>query len=93
VTEKKVYNLNQGDMQPRNTAMAILIGNRVRVLRVLKKLSQRELAKSLGMAQARLHRIETGETRVGAEELQGIANFFGRAIEDFFSKDFVIKGS
>jgi len=53
------------------------IGNRIRSLRVLRKFSQEELGKKLGLPKQSISRIEKGNRKVTDSELEMIAEFLG----------------
>ncbi|HUV38940.1 MAG TPA: helix-turn-helix transcriptional regulator [Planctomycetota bacterium] len=60
------------------------IGSRIRFHRVMRGLSQRDLAASLRMAPAQLSRYETGRTQPGLAVLDRIAKVLRVPVSDFF---------
>lgn len=61
----------------RNTPKAMALGTRLRAAREAKNLSQRTLAKQLGIDNSVLSRHETGERPPGPEEVAGILAVLG----------------
>lgn len=57
-----------------------MLKDRVRFLRNKKRLSQMELAELAGLCQSQVSKIEGGNRKVTAEELQKIANALGVTI-------------
>ncbi len=60
------------------------LGPRIRQLRKTRKISQGELADRLKMSQSQVSKIEKGERRVYADELEDVANALGTTINDIF---------
>lgn len=61
-----------------------LIGNRIRILRNSRNISQRKLAKSMGISQAHLSNIETGRCHITIENLLIMHDLLGVDMADFF---------
>lgn len=59
----------------------------LRVERVKKNLTQKELAKALGLSQATYSLYELGKASPSLENAEKIANFFGKDISYIFSKN------
>ncbi len=57
-------------------AISEKIGRRIRNIRVVKRISQGELAKTLGKTHATISDIERGQTKLSVEDLTKIAKFF-----------------
>lgn len=53
-------------------------------LREGRNMSQRELAKALGLAQSTIAQYETGERMPDLPRVRQIAKFFGVAVEEIF---------
>lgn len=61
-----------------------LIGNRIRMLRVQRCLSQMEAAKNLGISQAHLSNIESGRNNITLENLLKMHDVLQVPMADFF---------
>jgi len=61
------------------------IGQRIRDLRRLKKISGTRLAELVGVSQAQISRYETGENEVPLSMLQRICDALGITLADFFA--------
>lgn len=66
------------------------IGNRIKALRVISGLSQRELAEKLNIKKMRLNRIENANTEIRISELETICAHFKRSVDEFLGDDFKI---
>lgn len=62
-----------------------LIGNRIRMLRVQRCLSQMEAAKNLGISQAHLSNIESGRNNITLENLLKLHDVLQVPMADFFT--------
>jgi transcriptional regulator with XRE-family HTH domain len=60
------------------------VGNRIRMRRVMLKMSQADLAEQLGITFQQVHKYEKGTNRVGASRLQDIANILQVPVPFFF---------
>lgn len=63
---------------------AAKIGKRIQIIRHLKQLSQKEVAKYLGVSQAHLSNIETGNNNCTLNNLFKLSEIFQCSIKDFF---------
>ena len=70
----------------RPEAAALVIGLRIKSLRKDKGLSLAGLAKSTGVSEATLSRVENGQTLVSAHHLYQLANALGADITAFFDE-------
>ena len=64
-----------------------LVGDRIRILRKDRNLTQAELATSIGIQQSDLCRIENGEYKVSLETLFKILSIFQINIAEFFHEE------
>lgn len=67
------------------------IGQRIAELRKIKGFSQKELAKSVKISRPSLAQIELGNRSVDIMELQNLSIVLGFSLDEFMSKDFVIR--
>lgn len=65
----------------------ILVGKRIRTQRLVRKMSQSELGKQLGITFQQIQKYESGVNRVGAGRLQTIAKIFDLPVSVFFGED------
>jgi transcriptional regulator with XRE-family HTH domain len=65
----------------------VLVGKRIRTQRLVRKMSQSELGKQLGITFQQIQKYESGVNRVGAGRLQSIAKIFGMPVNVFFGED------
>jgi transcriptional regulator with XRE-family HTH domain len=63
------------------------IGERIKLFRTNKNLSQKEVAFSIGIDQAQYSRIESGKVEPTLSSIEKIAEALGISIAEFFSKD------
>jgi len=63
------------------------IGNKIKLFRNNKGLSQKEVALSIGIDQAQYSRIEGGKVEPTLSSLEKIAEALGIEVADLFSKD------
>ncbi len=63
---------------------AAKVGQRIRIIRITNQLSQAEVAKYLGVSQAHLSNIETGNNNCTLNNLFKISEIFQCSIKDFF---------
>jgi transcriptional regulator with XRE-family HTH domain len=66
-------------------SLDVEVGQRVRVFRLERELSQRKLAKRLGVTPQQVQKYESGTSRIGAGRLQAVADILGVPIYDFFT--------
>ena len=64
-----------------------LVGDRIRILRKDRNLTQAELATSIGIQQSDLCRMENGEYKVSLETLFKILSIFQINIAEFFHEE------
>jgi transcriptional regulator with XRE-family HTH domain len=65
----------------------ISVGKRIRTQRLMRKMSQSELGKQLGITFQQIQKYESGVNRVGAGRLQTIAKIFDLPVSVFFGED------
>jgi len=65
----------------------LLVGDRIRILRKDRNLTQAELASSIGIQQSDLCRMENGEYKVSLETLFKILSIFQINIAEFFHEE------
>jgi transcriptional regulator with XRE-family HTH domain len=63
------------------------IAENIKAFRSLKKLSQKEVALTIGIDQAQYSRIESGKVEPTVSSLKKIADALGIAVGDFFSDE------
>ena len=63
-----------------------LLGQQIRELRVVRGLSQAELAREIGITFQQLQKIERGVNRVSAARLLLIAEFFAMPVTWFYER-------
>jgi transcriptional regulator with XRE-family HTH domain len=73
-----------GSRQPNATDAHI--GQRLRILRIAKGMSQSEVASGLGITFQQIQKYENGRNRIGAGRLQELANLFGVSATFFFQE-------
>jgi len=66
----------------------VQVGQRIVALRKRKQLSQKELAKEVGISRPSLTQIELGNRSLNILELQKLGQVLGFSLDDFMSKDF-----
>lgn len=64
----------------------VMVGAKIRVLRVSRGLSQSELADEIGVTFQQVQKYEKGANRVGASRLSQIAGVLGVAVGDLFEQ-------
>jgi putative transcriptional regulator len=62
----------------------VVTGNRVRDLRLARRLSQAELAATMGVSRQTVNSIETGRYTPSLALACGLARFFDRNVEEVF---------
>ncbi len=62
----------------------VIVGNNIRRLRNLHKISQEKLGDVLGITFQQIQKYEKGANRVGASRLQAICSHFGVSISTLF---------
>lgn len=60
------------------------LGQRVRLVRIEKQISQETLGKALGVSFQQVQKYEKGVNRIGANRLQQIADALDVSVADFF---------
>ena len=73
------YSKNKNEV----TAMSLALGNRIRALRRLKRMTQLQLAEQLGISVSQVSVIERGLKRPSAEQLEKIAAALNVSREEF----------
>lgn len=68
-------------------AIDVYVGGRIRMRRMMLKLSQTQLANELGVTFQQVQKYEKGTNRVGASRLQKIANVLGVPPSFFFNQE------
>lgn len=68
----------------RITEADIQIGRNLRAMRDFARISQKDLAKIVGVTFQQLQKYETGKNRLPAAKLFKLAHFFGVPYENFF---------
>ena len=76
--------MNPGRMKVKQP---LLVGDRIRILRKDRNLTQAELAASIGIQQSDLCRMENGEYKVSLETLFKILSIFQINISEFFHEE------
>lgn len=74
-----------------NQYMTPNIHEKLKLLRLQKKMSQLEVAEALLMSQNAYSLLETGKTKLDIERLYRIAEFYSININDFFTPPPIIK--
>lgn len=67
------------------------IGEKIRSLRVEKKLSMRELGEKVGVSHAHISKLESGANSPSVDLLEKLATFFNIDISYFFTNESVFK--
>ena len=75
------------DLSRKLDPLDILVGKRIRTQRLVRKMSQSELGKQLGITFQQIQKYESGVNRVGAGRLQTIAKIFDLPVSVFFGED------
>ncbi|MDO8878929.1 MAG: helix-turn-helix transcriptional regulator [Pseudolabrys sp.] len=65
----------------------VLVGKRIRTQRLVRKMSQSDLGRQLGITFQQIQKYESGVNRVGAGRLQQIAKIFELPVNVFFGED------
>lgn len=68
-------------------AIDIYVGGRVRMRRMMVKMSQEKLGQQLGITFQQVQKYERGTNRIGASRLQKIASVLGVAPSFFFQQE------
>ena len=63
---------------------AIIVGKRVKKLRLQKRISQSDLAQSIGISQAHMSNIESGRSNITLENLFAIHDVLNVSMASFF---------
>jgi transcriptional regulator with XRE-family HTH domain len=74
--------MSNGTRSPNTTD--VHIGKRLRILRLVKAMSQTDVADALGITFQQIQKYERGANRVGAGRLQEMANLMGVSPAYFF---------
>jgi len=61
-----------------------MVGARIRVLRIHKKISQTDLAEQIGVTFQQVQKYEKGTNRIGASRLSRISNVLGVSVGELF---------
>lgn len=67
------------------TAISLIVGRKIRELRLHHSLTTRQLAHSAGISQQQMSRYERGVNRIHVDVLYSLSLVFGCKINDFFS--------
>ena len=67
--------------------IVMIVAQRIKDIRLSKKLSQKEVALSIGINQAQYSRIESGKVEPTISSLDKIAQALGVNVGDFFKED------
>ncbi len=71
---------------PRDTVSSdVELGQKIRALRIARKVSQADLGEHLGVSFQQIQKYEKGLNRVSAARLQQLAAFFDVEITDFYA--------
>ena len=65
----------------------MIIGKRIKLLRIQKRLSQEELGNYLGVTKVSICGYEKGKRVPNADNLEKLANFFGVSIDYLYGRD------
>jgi len=65
-------------------AIDVLVGSRIRLFRMRRKLSQSALGKTLGVTFQQIQKYERGTNRVGASRLMALAEALDVPVSEFF---------
>lgn len=68
----------------------LMYGNKIRIIRLCRGLSQEDVAKKLGIIQNAYSKIENNHTKLNEGLLQQLANIFGVSIADIKSPEPII---
>ena len=68
------------------------LGTNIKLLRTLRKVTQQQLAKQLGISQTHMSNIEGGRVSVNLRLLMRIANLFECRLDDIISGAFSTEG-
>ena len=63
---------------------AVIVGKRVKAMRMQKGISQSELAHSVGISQAHMSNIENGHSNITLENLFALHDILGVSMASFF---------
>ena len=63
---------------------AVIVGKRVKAMRMQKGISQSELAHRVGISQAHMSNIENGHSHITLENLFALHDIFGVSMASFF---------
>ena len=63
---------------------AVIVGKRVKKLRLQKRISQSDLAQSIGISQAHMSNIESGRSNITLENLFAIHDVLNVSMASFF---------
>jgi transcriptional regulator with XRE-family HTH domain len=67
-----------------------MVNNRIKILRTVKGLTQKEMAEQLHKSQSTYSRMESGELTISTDELKDIATVLGCSAEDLLKEQGVI---
>jgi len=63
------------------------LGEKIRQARAIAKISQKDLAKIIGIGRVSLLKVEKGEREVNTSELKKIAEVIGKPVEFFLEEE------
>lgn len=67
--------------------MKLKFGNRIKALRAIKNISQKEFAEGLGVDRRTVHFWESGKSGMSAENFINVSEFFGISTEELNPKN------
>ena len=73
--------------------LALFIGNKIKELRLLKNMTQSDLADLLKTTKQTIGIYENGSRRANQDTLFELADIFGKNIDDFFPKEDNVKST
>ena len=82
-TEKKIPKRKQSKPHP----IDIRVGKRIKYFRLLRGMSQTDIAKQIGVRFQQVQKYESADNRISSSRLYLIAEVLGVGIEDFFKDD------
>ena len=73
--------------QPKPHPIDIHVGRRIKYFRLLRGMSQTDIAKQIGVRFQQVQKYESASNRISSSRLYLIAEVLGVGIEDFFEDD------
>ena len=64
----------------------VAVGKKLKELRTMRRMSQGDVAKPLGLSFQQMQKYEMGSNRISASKLYEISNILGVCVADFFSE-------